>query len=76
MIEERINELPLDFLLWSYVKEKVFSTRPSSINNLKIAIHEALTIIDQNTLSAVTANVEKRIELCIQQGGGHLEHLL
>ena len=50
---------PLDFFLWSYVKEKVFSTRPSSIDNLKIAIREALPLIDQDTLSAVTANFEK-----------------
>ena len=57
-------------------KEKVFSTRPSSIDNLKIAIREALALIDQDTLSAVTANFEKRIELCIQQQGGHFEHLL
>ena len=67
---------PLDFFLWSYVKEKVFSTRPSCIDNLKIAIREALALIDQDTLSAVTANFEKRIELWNQQRGGHFEHLL
>lgn len=67
---------PLDFFLWSYVKEKVFSTRPVSINDLKIAVREALALIDQDTLAAVTANFEKRVELCIQQRGGHFEHLL
>ena len=68
--------LPLNFLLWSYVKEKVFGTIPSSIDNLKIAIREALTLIDQDTTSVVTANFEKHVELCIQQRGGHFEHLL
>ena len=67
---------PLDFFLWSYVKEKVFSTRPSNINDLKIAVREALALIDQDTLSAVTANFEKRVEMCIHQRGGHFEHLL
>lgn len=67
---------PLDFFLWSYVKEKVFITRPSSINDLKIAVRAALALIDQDTLAAVTANFEKRVELCIQQRGGHFEHLL
>ena len=67
---------PLDFFQWNYVKEKVFSTRPSSIDNLKIAISEAFALIDQDTLSAVTANFEKRVELCIKQRGGHFEHLL
>jgi hypothetical protein len=46
------------------------------IDNLKIAIRETLALIDQDTLSAVTAKFEKRIELCIQQRGGHFEHLL
>ena len=58
------------------MKEKVFSTRPSSNNDLKIAVREALALIDQDTLAAVTANFEKRVELCIQQRGGHFEYLL
>ena len=45
------------------------------INNLKIAIREVLALIDQNTLSAVTANFEKCVQLCIQQRGSHFEHL-
>ena len=44
---------PLYFFLWNYVKEKVFCTRPSSIDNLKIAIREALALIVQDTLSAL-----------------------
>ena len=61
------------------MKEKVFSTRPSSIDILMIAILEALALIDKNTLSVGTANFEKHVELCIQhyqQQGGHFEHLL
>ena len=60
----------LDFFLWSYVKEQMFSTRPSSINDLKIAVREALTQIDQDTLATVTANFEKHVELCIQKQVG------
>ena len=45
------------------------------IDNLKIAIREALALIDQDTLSAVTAYFQKRVELCIQQRG-YFEHLL
>lgn len=67
---------PLDFFLWSYVKEKVFSRRPNNINDLKIAVREALALIDQDTLAAVAANFEKRVELCIRQRGGHFEHLV
>jgi hypothetical protein len=57
-------------------EEKVFSTRPSSIDNLKIATRETLALIDQDILSAVTANFKKRIELRIEQRGGHFEQLL
>ena len=71
---------PLDFafgfLSIELSEKKVFSTRPSSIGNLKIAICEALALIDRDTLSEVNANFEKRVELCFKQQGGHFQHLL
>jgi hypothetical protein len=51
-------------------------SRPSSIDNLMIAIREALALTDQDILSAVIADFKKLIELCIQQRAGHFEHLL
>ena len=41
-----------------------------------IAVREALALIDQDTMAAVTTNFENRVELCIHQRGGHFEHLL
>lgn len=66
---------PLDFFLWGYLKENVFRTKPNNIDTLKEAIREILSSIDQDTMAAVIANFEKRVNLCIQQQGGHFEHL-
>ena len=67
---------PFNFFLWSYVKEKVFHIRTTSIYEQKIAVREALALIAQNTLAAVPANFEKRVELCILRRGCYFEHLL
>ena len=61
----------------------------NTINKLIIKWKDRGTILNQNKGRsrrkrtarseeniAVTANFEKRVELCIQQRGGHFEHLL
>ena len=59
-----------------YLKENVFRRKPNNIDTLKEAIREILSSIDQDTMAAVIANFEKRVNMCIQQQGGHFEHLL
>ena len=67
---------PLDYFLWGYVKENVFKRQPADIEILKEIVQEVVSSIDQDVLHAVMANFEKRINLCIDQQGGHFEHLL
>ena len=67
---------PLDYFLWGYLKEKIFSMNHSTIQEMKQNIREILSSIDQDILAAVMRNFEKRINLCIDQSGGHFEHLL
>jgi len=38
---------PLDFFLWRYVKDKVFSTPVTDITNLKARITDAFATIDR-----------------------------
>ena len=61
---------------WGYVKENVFKRQPADIEILKEIVQEVVSSIDQDVLRAVMANFEKRINLCIDQQGGHFEHLL
>ena len=67
---------PLDYFLWGYVKENVFKRQLADIEILKEIVQEVVSSIDQDVLRAVMANFEKRINLCIEQQGGHFEHLL
>ena len=41
---------PLDFFLWGYVKDKVFSTPVPDITNLKARITEAFATITEDML--------------------------
>ena len=58
------------------MKENVFKRQPADIEILKVIVQEVVSSIDQDVLRAVMANFEKRIYLCIDQQGGHFEHLL
>ena len=41
---------PLDFFLWRYVKDKVFSTPVPDITNLKVRITDAFVVIHPDVL--------------------------
>ncbi|XP_075213932.1 uncharacterized protein LOC142320138 isoform X2 [Lycorma delicatula] len=43
---------------------------------LKVNIEQALLNIQPQTLKKVARNAVKRIEACIQEDGGHFQHLL
>ncbi len=55
---------PPDFYLWGYVKDS-----PNSIENLKIAITQAIADIQQQTLRKVFNNMEKRVRACLREEG-------
>ena len=67
---------PLDFFLWGYLKRKVYSNRPVTIEDLKRNITEECRQISPETLEKVMANNYRRMLLCKQNSGGHFEHLL
>lgn len=62
----------LPFFLWGFLKEKVCSNNLRSLEELKHNSEWAVAIIDQKTLQKVAKNTEK----CLQEGGGHFQHLL
>jgi len=48
--DRRISSPPLDFFLWRYVKDKVFSTPVPDITNLKARITDAFDTITEHML--------------------------
>lgn len=67
---------PLDYFLWGYVKELVYSREPKTIADLKRVISEALESLTQQLCQNTFKNLEKRLRLCVKQNGAHFEHLL
>ena len=48
--DRRISPPPLEFFLWGYVKDKVFSTPVPDITNLKARIIDAFATIAEDML--------------------------
>ncbi|KAJ4450238.1 hypothetical protein ANN_01657 [Periplaneta americana] len=61
-----------DFFLWGYLKDRVYATRPQTLDDLK----QEIQVIDNRVLQRVASNMERRVELCLMQDGGHFQHLL
>lgn len=67
---------PLDYYLWGHMKDVVYSTPTNNIDHLRLKILTAFESIQQGTLQKAVDRMTKRINLCIQNQGGHFEQLL
>ena len=67
---------PLDFFLWGYLKDKVYTPLPESLDELKTAIWREMRAISVHTRASVIRNFRERLDLVISKNGRHLEHVL
>lgn len=67
---------PVDFFLWGYLKQKVYSTPIPNMTVLKQRITEYIQLIEPDVLESVFVNLVKRLELVKEQNGRHIEQLL
>ena len=65
-----------DFFLWGYLKDRVYKGNPHSLHELKNEISHSIAEITPETLRKVSRNMRRRVELCLQENGGHFQHLL
>jgi hypothetical protein len=54
----------------------VYSNNPSTVDELKQIIHEAVTSIKISELKVVSQNLFKRHIACLRAEGRHFEHIL
>lgn len=68
----------MDFYLWSEVKRRVYVSEPSSENELRQRIRDAIDQVKEqgNVLTSLKNHLRKRARVCIEQEGGHFEQLL
>jgi len=64
---------PLDFFLWRYVKDKVFSTPVPDITNLKARITDAFGTITEHILENMWRETDYRLDVLSATKGAHVE---
>jgi len=67
---------PMDFSIWAYLKEKVYASTPQTLEILEDRIRQAIQNISEEHLRNILAENVKRVQLCQQEGGQRIEHLI
>ena len=65
-----------DFFLWKYLKSRVYTHQPCTLNDLKEAVRQEICPIDRQLLARVMDDFKKRLENCIQEDGRHLTDVI
>jgi len=65
--------IPLDFFLWGYVKDKVFSTPVPHITNLKARITDDFVTITEHMLGNKWRETDCRLDVLRATKGAHVE---
>ena len=64
---------PIDFFLWGYVKDKVFSTPVPDITNLKARITDAFATITEDMLENTWREPDCRLDVLRATKGARVE---
>ncbi|GBN01928.1 hypothetical protein AVEN_113798-1 [Araneus ventricosus] len=64
---------PLDFYLWDYVKQHVYSERMNDINHLKQRITDVIHSVTPDVLTRVWEELDYRLDVCREANGTHIE---
>jgi hypothetical protein len=67
---------PPYFYLWGYLKDYVYVNNPQTIGELKAAITAKIRQIPKEECVRVIDNFARRMQVCLQRRGCHLEHIL
>ena len=68
---------PCDFFfLWGYLKSKIYSNLPQSIEQLKDAIRQEITAILHEMTRRVIDNFDEHLRQCVDNNGSHLTDLI
>jgi LPS O-antigen subunit length determinant protein (WzzB/FepE family) len=55
---------------------KVYANKSCTIEDLKEKIHQEIAVISAETLQNVIANLKHRVQLRMDAGGDHFQHLV
>ena len=66
--------IPLDFVLWEFINDRVYANKPRTIPELMDKIVTTVQMVTPCMLSKVHDEMERHLHLCISQGGRHIEN--
>ncbi|GBN19854.1 hypothetical protein AVEN_114561-1 [Araneus ventricosus] len=64
---------PLDFYLWGYVKQQVYSERINDINHLKQKITVVIYSVTPDVLTRVWEELDYSLDVCMATNGAHIK---
>ena len=64
---------PLDFLLWDYVKDRVYRTPVRDVETLQSRIIEVLAAVNEEMLENTWREIEHRLDILRATNGAHIE---
>jgi inhibitor of nuclear factor kappa-B kinase subunit alpha len=69
---------PLDFYVWGAMLHQYeqYNPKPTSKDQLKVVLREIWNNLPVQSIKKAVLSFRKRLQLCIEAGGGHIEHLL
>jgi len=68
---------PLDYFLWGYLKDRVYQTPLTDVDDLKNRIIRQCRVLNPDVLRTVTSRgLLHRAECCVEVNGHHFEHLV
>ena len=67
---------PTDFFLWGVIKERVYATKPQDLQALKDAIRTEIRSLPVKVCQSACHSVSKRLQLCKDLDGKHIEQFL
>ena len=79
MILARTDPMRLDFCLWGWMKSEVYTEKVNTRDELVARIMNNAARMKQERQDdhrRATRTIAKRVEKCIEVGGGIFEHLL
>jgi len=67
---------PVDYRIWSVVQQRVYQTRVHDTDELKQRLHQVWRNVDQSIIDNAIDEWCKCLRACVQENGGHFEHML
>lgn len=67
---------PMDFFLWGFLKEKVYTKEQENVEEVIARLHAAVAMVDAEMLLHVRNEVVRRAHACLAVNGGHFEQTL